>query len=666
MQQYFFKKRTRVICMILLNILVMLVCAFLLVPQIDSNDDMVLHTYTSRAYGEPTRYSGYTGIVLAELLYHLQAALPQYNCLVLVEFLLIMLSFCALSSVVVCRCQNALGVALGCALAVLFAPQFYNWIHYTKNAMLLTTAGLILVFYALSEQRIKAVPAVLGALLAFMGAQLRMTSFLAGCAFAFVIGVYTVTDFSGITSIGAWFKRYKKHLIVFSAVLVLVFGMDIAKTAVYDKDGAAAEFWEYCETRASLSDYELPNYLTHANEYQALGLTPNDLVLIETWSFGDLEYFDTETLQAIIDMREPQSFLRTLKLFASDAPSVLVHKPLFWVSMALLVLCLVFCKKREMLLAIALLVCFVGCFIYQYHIGRTTRWVQDGIIICFAAGLAYCVGGELRFGKRVWKAAGAAATVAALLLSFASYHTEYWDYNTYFSLSRYEIYSELNADGGSLYLADIDALPVPMYQTFSSAPDDIYKNVYVLGGWDTGAAHKNSVLERYGVVGSPYRALVEKDNVYLIDKNNYESKAKFIEEHIDPAARYALVDIIGERDLYVFAFATNFPDAAYLQTDEIAVTGAAAVPYKENYSFLTVTADFAYGGQISGACYFDIITPHGGHATYRATVSRDGQLCAELPMVDFYVSGDYELRVVFATEGGCLISAQPTVIEFVK
>jgi hypothetical protein len=639
-----------------LHLAVALICLVFLVPQVDTNDDFNIHIMSSDFYGQATPYLGYTGILYSHLLVWLQQTVPALNWFTVLEYFFLTVSFCALGCISVCRSPNLLGFSFSAVLAFVFAPFFYNWLHYTKSAMLLGLSGFLLVFFALESQRIRKLPLAVGVLLALIGSAFRLQAFFVGAAFAFVIGLFTVLQLKGLGRLADWFKAYRKHLVTFALLFAAIAAFQIAKTAAYRSDGDAARFYEYCMTRATLSDYALPDYDTHFEAYQQLDVTRNDLELIQTWSFADFEYFPTEKLAAIIALRQPKTIGQVFRDFWADSPQQLFTHLLFIFGVAMLAVCLFFSNRGGKYMALALTGVFFACFIYQYAIGRTTRWVQAGMLGCFAASLIFClVDNPMRRGKNSQRAVGLLLTFAACTAGVITYRGEWADYRTYFKPEGLGVYRQLDAQRDALFLADLDSVPdvdrfVP---TFSAAPDTLMQNVYLLGGWDSGSAARNAVLNRFGVDGAPYRALVERDDVLLVDREHYLSKARFVVEHIDAATRYSLVDV--RQNLYIFSFSAPIPAAA--PHPDISLANVQSAPYADDLFFITFTLQ-AQSPFADALYYLNFTAENGQTMTYRTTLDglSQGALTCIAPAFDFS-AGAYQLALVAKTPDGLWQSA---------
>ena len=90
-------------------------------------------------------------------------------------------------------------------------------------------------------------------------------------------------------------------------------------------------------------------------------------------------------------------------------------------------------------------------------------------------------------------------------------------------------------------------------------------------------------------------ALLEKDNVFLIDTKNYEQKLLYIKENYDQNATMSLVDVID--GYYVFAFCKDtafFSNTKVDETINILETATSVDEINSNFIYCGVKTDSIY------------------------------------------------------------------------
>ena len=139
--------------------------------------------------------------------------------------------------------------------------------------------------------------------------------------------------------------------------------------------------------------------------------------------------------------------------------------------------------------------------------------------------------------------------LSALLLLcalFTSYMYSRTDYR-FGSHSVIEDKSELKqavntllTDNDCLYLCKVDPLDKAIYSAFETPPDGYWDRIVIIGGWLTQNPIVARTMADYGIV-NPYRDIVGKDNVFIID-DDIDLTIRFISEYYDPAASAELVE----------------------------------------------------------------------------------------------------------------------------
>ncbi len=641
-----------------LSVAVALICLFFLVPQVDTNDDFTVHAMTSLMYGVSTPFLNHVGVGYGLILQLLQRLAPALNWFTVLSYFFLMLSFTTFG-VAAARRNGRNGFLAAAALTLAFAPYAYNLLHYTRTAMICGLIGFLLIFYALESPKTQKVFLWIGVALTMVSAAMRLPAFFAAAVFGLVAGLFAL-DFKA-KSLKSWFAHNRRLVVTFVLLFVFLGAGQLFNRIAPRLQPESKAFYEYIQARIQVSDYVLPDFDGHYDAYQKLGVTRNDLALIDEWNFGDTDYFSTEKLEAIYALRAPVPLAEIAGRFARDLPLYLYRDPLACAALALFAAALAVCKKRGRWMAVCFFAAYLLTAFYQAGIGRTTRWVRVGLIFCFAISLVWCLLQGVEAKPKRWVSfvfVGLAA--AATVFGAVTYYPEHAGYRAYFEQEKLEIYHTLGADADTLYLADFSTLPLVdrLIPTFSGAPDNLMRNVYLLGGWDTGSAARNSILERFDVT-SPYRALTERRDVVLVDRDNYLKKAVFIREHIGRAACYAIIDVVDS--YYILDFALPF---AAMTPSDYNVTAFAVTVYEpdNNFDVLRVTVDRTLP---DGIVFLELTPPNGAPLTFRATRDSAGktEIAAIVPMFDLGAAS-YEVRVLVETSAAVLSSpAFPARIE---
>ena len=96
---------------------------------------------------------------------------------------------------------------------------------------------------------------------------------------------------------------------------------------------------EYNKIRADLMDYGFPPYQQHADKYEKLGFSRNDIAVIKRWMLADYEKATYEDLKAVSDWKEPQKITgEVIKSYLSDFLKRIYTNKIFWLWLILILI----------------------------------------------------------------------------------------------------------------------------------------------------------------------------------------------------------------------------------------------------------------------------------------------------------------------------------------
>lgn len=620
-----------------------LAAVFLLLasPVAENNDDFFLGALLGGAYGEPSEYTIYLNLFFSRFIVFLNGAAPAVNWLAALQYFFIAAAFAAIASLIWILKPDFLGFSVALALCVYIAPQYYTLMQYTKYAVVIGAAGVLCVLFSL-RKGVSLAPLAIGFVLCIFSSFLRFPSFAAALACAAVPCADALFASSKRLSAAEFFKSNRRYFIVFAALLASVGALYAASNAVYRSDAEAAEQLEYGRARTAVSDYELAPYDLYYDEYQALGISRNDLEVINTWSFTDLEKFDAETLNAIAELSRGADG-GALGRFLSAIEDFTVTKPPFWGCAALFVLALIFCERRARLAAAASFASYFALVLALCFAGRITRWVCLGLLAGVLFSLAYILASGLARDSKITRAVVPAFVCAASAALFALHCAPMLTPAVEASAGggdALEIYSDAKLDGELLYLADMFSMPeaYKAVGTFERCPEGLYEGVYTLGGWDALSPAKNTLLASHNIEGSPYRALVERDDVFLLDALNYESKITYLRQNYSESANASLYSVLD--GIYVFAFA-DAPDSPAVD-DVISVEDFSVTLSEINGSFYQYNV-IASSDKEAASAYISLESGEESRV-YRMNIARHEHglyyLSAGIPIIDLVDMGE--------------------------
>ncbi len=626
------------------NAIIMLFCVFFLVPTFMNNDDVLINYIVSGAFGEPSAVTFYNNIIFSSGLVSLHSLFPEVNWLAAIEILLLFIAFCLVGFIVITKSKTSFGVTVAVCFSLIFATDFYNNLQYSKIVPFVALVGIISVLFGVLNKQMVVI--VLGALITVFSSLIRFNVFLIGAALGFFVVVSYIIKFKK----QSMFKLdiNKKILTIFCLLFLVIFGLKIYDVYFYSTNTLAKEYSDYNNARMAVSDYFLPDYEQNEPAFQTLGISSNDHQLIDSWNFSDFEKFGTQTLNDISEISSPDInyFFETV----SKGLSEIFLNDLLYYMLFVVIVSVVVCKNKSKNIFVPLF-SFLFVVITMFILGRATRWVSAGIVAALFALLLFTLDlKQFRFVTKQ-KTIKVCAVIVMLFLaiipvSLLCVNEMSEDYDTHFRTDLNAVHSSLSLQ--NLYLFDIDTFP-PIERTsptFSSAPKGLYQNTYILGGWDSNSPSKNSVLEEYSISGSPYKALVENQNVFLIDNFNLQNKVEFIQENYYPESFVSILEYIEGYPIYSF---TTIPD--FEVNGGFPIVDMADLICEANAEFTSfavkVEGEIPVGEEIK-VLFSDNDT--GTTSAYRAKVSdfKDGTsvVLFSAPLSDFNFFSEYTVNIL--------------------
>ncbi len=650
------KDSHRLLISIAINLVICFFCAMFLVPEAINNDDYIIQSITSGAFGVHSPELAHTNWLYGNILVALQKLLPELNWFEIINYCMLFIATTIVFTIIWLENRSLSGIVLAMSFSLFIGPLFYNELHNSKEVPYIAAASLFAVFFGIKEKKYGF--CVAGGILGLMSSWVRLQAFLIGAAFVF--GVCVLYIINGLKDGGKkWIKDGLFMAFVFLIVFVFIFGTSFIDAKIEAGNPSMKHYREYNAVRGAVSDYDVPSFSDHYNEYAALSISENDCEMIRIWDFADKEKFSIEVLRQIVQMRDPVTVKEAMSRMFRELMKGAISDPIQIAFGIIFIIALVMTRRTQKKDVIWMALAFIGCYFYMCLTGRTTRWVTAGLLASALTGV---------FVSIKWKK-GSISLICSIVLLLSVfvfdavvYTPEINDYSNSFNVSAGQIYLDLGDREDNLYLMDHNSAP-PLQRIipiFSSVKPNMFKNVYALGGWDTESYAKNSILERYQIFGSPYRALIEKRNVFLVDAQNATTILRYIRENYAPNATMAVQETVDGFNVYGF---TN----QSINTDDVSfpILDADASVDTSFGSFLYVGAIFDTDINDKDTLYICIKDADGVERIYRAnSLERsDGNKAAVLwvPLSDIPFPNGLSFKVFVESEDGSIKGSETFV-----
>lgn len=506
--------------------LLMVLCIYALVwilfgVRYEVNDDAILSNIAAGAYGRDTQYLVYINILIGWFLKPFFTLFPGLNWLYLLQSAAVVAALTVLCHLIVQEFGLKRGIPVAAlVLCVLGIDLFYSF-QYVKNSGICLIVGFLLMAKHLGKWNSSL---FLGMFFVVFGSMLRFQNFLAVGALSAAL---LLVRFFPLPA-----KEKKTAICSFMLMIGLVFAVKVVDFTSYQVNDGWRLFTEYNVLRSQISDFRL-QFLQNPQTLEPLGYSANDVDMLNGWFFWDNDVFSTEQLGNILQVLPRNSIGNAVRELISHITALFDLAPLHLLLCVICLLWLVCAKKRRSWGFAVTMAMFAALLFYLSYQGRYPHRV-DFVLVSAAAlfGWQCCE----------WKGAVGAVhprTMAVTLCLFALVCLPNWNQNRInmkeYAAVRTDVakYHEYAADKENLYLLDIDVLDsISGYDVLRPRPEGFFSNMVFLGGWLSKSPLQTEVLRQYDIQ-NPYKDMVNRRDVYLIDYTNASAKEIFLQEHYD-------------------------------------------------------------------------------------------------------------------------------------
>lgn len=525
-----------------LNLLVMLGIFILMMPFYETNDDLTICEFIDGSYGAADAhlvFQNYLLGVILKALYALPGSLPWYA---LFQYLILWLSFSAVTYVVMQKLDVFPGLTVMAVIWIYFAYEGYVKMQFSKVSGIAACAGLFLLLYAVTREKLSPVLLVNGWLLGCFGAMYRFDEFLVCAALMTGIGVFLLLELKQYPK-GKRLKKFGTYVGVFGIMLVLALGLKLFDNSMYSSD-----FWKYYDryndVRCELQDYGFPDYESNKEVFNSVGIDKDAYQLFSRWNINDPENFTANIMEQLTSLQKRNELnadlvLRYLKAF----PLSFFEYYIFYGVLIFWVFWLIW-GKHSVSVGVTLVyevLMFNAIYFYLFYAGRyLINRVDVGLWFAVVLVLVWLLEGS----KMKLCPSGCGMIALSIFLINQGTWSNDWRLDSTSSLEsrarERSILETISSDKEHLYLAKINTLSGGhSFGPFDRVPEGLLDNICWMGGWETNHALNVQLLENWGVT-NPYRDMIDNPDVYLID-DNIELTLRFLRTYYDENVTAELV-----------------------------------------------------------------------------------------------------------------------------
>lgn len=538
----------------LCGLLLLFIGSFFAAPHSVPDDDWAISYLVAGRMG-PLGNSPYVNPILIGLLKMLSGALPLVNVYEVFRVLMIMGAFAAIFVCAFRLLPGPAAFAAGALLVFIYWKDTMLEYNYTFGAGLCAGAAVLLLYCYAARQ--------LGMWAAIAGAALWLLAFMWRREAALLLVPYGVLMLACFClqarrKDAGFLWPEKKRWMALGLVAALSVAAALYAGAVWSRPEWAA-YQRFNQARTAAVDYSLAPWDEVQNKLEPLGITENDYWCAQNWVLADPEVFSTERMEAIAEQKVTADHDDG---FALQALRYFLRAPLrVRACSAFLLLFLLAMLTGGIWQRFAVLCAGGGsCVISLYFFWQGRLIDRVEAVIWLGAVCVALVQSPQRLprGRGAAKLAGGLA--GAALLAVTGWRMLPLTLPNSLLSAQYQVTDKVIQTtllGNNYYLWDV----LQGGESWANA----YGNVHLptreffdhngyLGGW---TERSPALLERRARLGleNPIRALVEKENVYLIDTARPDRILKLLQEHYEPLTALSTAQKMDE-DLWALAFTT--------------------------------------------------------------------------------------------------------------
>lgn len=510
----------------------------------ESNDDFGIALRILEGYDNVLLIN----MFLCKALIPIQAALPGINVFVWMQIVMSFISFTVILKLLMDQGKSVLFTVVCILVLVVFSFDHYAVIQFTKTSALLVIAGALTVTDTIVSKR-NPLYALLGLVLIYTGACLRFINIYVAVAFAGIYLICWLFERRGTLSEDGYYTAGRISLAV---IMILLVGGTYAMNYYSNHNDSIGEYSRYNSYRADVIDYPVyQNYDQLKDQLDAIGISKNDLYMIDSWyldydgaaSTKNLQMIDKIYQKTIVKKPDVEAtandFMQATIKNIRKANQGGIHIALLILLAAGGILCL---RPRFWPYIILVGALSVALYLYLYYMGRTVYRASYVIDIGAAVWLLYYYIQDRQWKRRGGEESGFAVwerrvlcviAIFLLLIPLVPLHsycnekaanlsagcmdqelTSYLDGNT----DRFFVFSTREKDLSTWYLTPAK-IPAPGFE----------KNVLCFGGWGTKSEYTLDRLKNYGL-SNMFGDIIDNDDVYVVEQKNIDELTEYFDK----------------------------------------------------------------------------------------------------------------------------------------
>lgn len=496
--------------------------------KFSSMDDFFMSSILSGAYGgENDVHLYFVKVVYGLLLKPFYHFFPSVGWYYIFEVIEVFASFVALVYVLLARLGTRNGRLLSILLLCCFSPVFYYEMDFTKNAAILTAAGILLMYEG-DSRNVKYL--VSGIAFLCMGFVMRSEAFYLGIpCFAMLI------VFRGLI---------KKKIPIANLIAVVFCCLINAGIFHYDKSFYQNEEYKYYAQyqgpRAVFGDGRYYNYETTLDEIEERGLHGVDFEMLTNWGFYDTEVLAKDSLYKfiqIVDRNHHEVVPTKVPIAVAKELSRCLHEIPSWYWILLCSVIAYFGKGLFRLVPWSSLGYVICAYIYLLLVNRIVAHVEASVWL-YATIILFPILKKDDLDK-IWLSVNMKKILIGVFILL--YVIGFWGTKDYVKAETFQSTKDNRWEAFMLYEREhsdqVFLMDLTMYKRFGSRLGGSFRtldggrlnHIIPLGYWNIHLPSIKQLLNERGIE-NPFKSIADS-NVYVVHYDQASLYSRFWELH---------------------------------------------------------------------------------------------------------------------------------------
>ncbi len=248
----------------------------------ETNDDFAIASRIADGYP----YVNFINYYLCKLIIPIQKVFADWNIYVILQMVLAFIAFTVLLKVLLDRSNSVILDIVISVMLLIYSADHYCSIQFTKTAALMMVVGMLLMIDSMTNRR----PwyyYVYSILFLYLGVAFRIDGLVAVIGFAGIYLIFwAVANRDRICHEGYLKPRKILLYLILLALIGGCYGFQMLSENANVSNDQLEKYKAYSELRSDIVDYPVYEYYDGNEEaYESIGISENDLYLIDHWFF---------------------------------------------------------------------------------------------------------------------------------------------------------------------------------------------------------------------------------------------------------------------------------------------------------------------------------------------------------------------------------------------